>query len=153
ARRTRRMNRGFEVSTALDRARRPGMAFSLKNRLLAVALLGLVSCGVSIFGLGRILSLSNAVRVERARDAVTTELALLRSEAGDAPAQKAARISLLGMRGGYVPNAESFEARTDVDETTRRALAAVGRRAVESGVATMQEGEGSDPIVVYGAAP
>jgi signal transduction histidine kinase len=128
------------------------MKLSLRFRLLAVALLGLVSCGVSIFGLGRILNLNNATRMERARETVALELAALRREPGETRALT--RISVLGMRGGFAAGAEEIETSSAIaEEGTRRALAAVARRAAAAHDAALQQAEGEGALVMYGAAP
>jgi signal transduction histidine kinase len=129
------------------------MKLSLRNRLLAVALLGIFSSAVSVFGLGHILQLTTAVRFERAREAVTNELAVLSREASDA-SMRPAHASLLGMRGGYVASGAAFDVpRSDLDDSTRQALAAVTRCAVATHDTVLREGDGADPVVVVGATP
>src|SRR5262245_51908847 len=121
---------------------RPEMKVSLRHRLLAVALLGVFSCVMSLYALGRILSLNNNLRIERGREAVTTELATLRRAATAGRDAPKARTSLLGMRGGYVANASAFDApEADLDEPTRGAVAAVVKLAAETRGAALSQSE------------
>jgi signal transduction histidine kinase len=125
------------------------MKFSLRQRLIAVALLGVFSCAVSLFALGRILSLNNNLRLERARDAVSTDLATLAREP-----TPTAHTSLLGMRGGHVANASAFDApRPDLDEVTRAQVAAVVRAAAAAHDAVLHEQETPETVLVVGAKP
>jgi len=130
------------------------MKLSLRNRLLAVALLGVFSCTISLFGLGRTIQLSTAVRLERARELVSTELAALSREGPEAR-ERTPQPSLLGMRGGYVPSAAAFTApRPDLDESTRHALAGVTTVAVATHDVALSDTVVTDPmVVVVGAAP
>src|SRR5262249_28536866 len=118
--------RGPRASTGFVTSASPEMKFSLSNRLLAVALLGVFSCAVSLFGLGRILQLTPAARVERAREAVVTELTAMKRDPGSG-----LRISTLGMRGGYVASDEGLDAPPDLDERTRARLAVALRSAAQ----------------------
>jgi signal transduction histidine kinase len=131
------------------------MKLSLRNRLLAVALLGVISCGVAIFGLGRILQMTTAARLERGRDFVASELAVLRRDAPHVVASVVpAHVSLLGMRGGYACSETTFDApHSDLDEHTRVALAAVVRTAALTHDTALHDGDSADPVVVFGAAP
>ena len=130
------------------------LSLSLRNRLLAVALLGVISCTVAVFGLGRILQLTSAVRLERARDAVTVELEAMRRGVDCRPEEQG-HSALLGMRGTCSGSEAAFRApRPDLDEPTRGALAEVSRRAVESrGVAVRAVPTPEPLVVVVGAAP
>jgi signal transduction histidine kinase len=74
---------------------------SIRNGLLAVALLAAIVCGVSIWAVARVMSHSQQQRIDRARDAVTLELDLLASERGGAANRTV--VSLVAMRGGRVP--------------------------------------------------
>jgi signal transduction histidine kinase len=124
------------------------MKLSLRNRILAVALLGVLTCAVSLFGLGRILQLTTAVRMERARETAGAELAAMRR------ATAPFRTSVLGMRGGYVDSGADLAAVSpDLDEATRAGLEETIRKAAQSHEATLREGEGTDTLVAYGAAP
>ena len=156
-----------ELSTSFVSRRHPvppvlSLSLSLKNRLLAVALLGVFSCAVALFGLGRILQHTTAMRVERAREAVTEELGLLRQAGArarghGAPSEPPPVISVLGMRGNYVASPEAFDMpRTDLglDEATSRALASVSRLALQSRNLEVTEVAGPEPLLVMvGAAP
>jgi signal transduction histidine kinase len=123
------------------------MKLSLRQRLLAVALLGIFSCAVSLYALGRIISLNNQLRFERAREAVTTNLAALAR--GGAPL----RTSLLGMRGGRVASAAFDAKELDCDEATRgEVVAAIGEASSARG-AVLRERESRDQVLVVGARP
>ena len=88
----------------------PAMKSSIRRGLLGVALFGVISCVISLAALARILSATTVQRIERAHEAVTAELAVLRR---GAPAVQAAppSPSWLGMRGGNVASASAFESR------------------------------------------
>jgi signal transduction histidine kinase len=133
------------------------MKLSLRNRLLAVALLGVFSCTVTLFGLGRIVQLTVTVRFERARDAVGAELGVMRRDAPSLSSSKPwspARVATLGMRGGYVAPATPLDlCHLDFDAPTQQALEGVVRQAEQSHELVLRDGEGEDPLIVYGAAP
>ncbi|MFT3775514.1 MAG: ATP-binding protein [Minicystis sp.] len=142
------------MSTVLVSPPRPPMKISLRHRLLAVAVFGLLSCVISLFALGRILSLNTSLRVERAREAVTTELSTLRREAPNKGAVTPSVASLLGMRGGYAPGASAFDTtRPDLDEPARREVAEAIRAAAVSRDTALRVSEGTDVVLVVGALP
>src|SRR5262249_33731011 len=65
-----------------------------------------------------------------------------------------ARASMLGMRAGYVASGAQAELPPpDFDDITRNAVNAVVRRAAQERDTVLSDGEGSDPVVVYGAGP
>ncbi len=128
------------------------LKLSLRNRLLAVALLGVISCTVAIYGLGRILQLTAAVRFERARDAAIAELATMR-RGPDCAKELGGHSSVLGMRGGCADSPAAFEApRLDLDEPTRAGLLEVSRLATETHDVAMRALDAPDPLVVVVAA-
>src|SRR5262245_61031572 len=125
------------------------MKLSLRNRLLAVALLGVFTCTVALYGLARILQVTVAVRFARAREAVGTELAVMRRDAPlpstDRPATLA-HVSMLGMRGGYVaPGAEVDLPPPDFDDATRAGVNAVVQLAARERDTVLRDAEGTDP--------
>ena len=129
------------------------MKLSLSHRLLAVALLGVFSCAVSLMALGRIISLNSSVRLERSRASVIVELAALRRDAAS-PHLAVTRTSVLGMRGGYVASVGAFDgALIDLDEPTRREVAAVLRAAVAGHDTATRDSQSAESVLVVGAAP
>jgi signal transduction histidine kinase len=141
------------MSTTFVSWARPSMKLSLRNRLFAVALLGIFSCAVSLYALGRTLSLTAAYRLERARESVTAELSTLRREAA-AGREVSSHTSLLGMRGGVVASPDAFDApRPDLDDAVRGALAAAVRASAASREPSLRELEAHDANVVVGARP
>lgn len=129
------------------------MKLSLRHRLLAVALLGVFSCAVSLVALGRILSLNAAVRLERSRAVVGAELAALRRDAAS-PRAALARTSMLGVHGGYVASAAALdEAGVDLDEVTRREVAAVLHAAAARRSTATRESQSAESVLVVGASP
>jgi signal transduction histidine kinase len=81
----------------------------IRHRLLTVVFLGVITSGLSLLALVRLLSTTATQRVERARDNVADEAAYL---ATAPPADRQARLHVpprsatIGMRGGYVDGAE-----------------------------------------------
>jgi len=132
------------------------MRSSLRRRFLAVALLSVISFAVSLIALARIISLSHSQRVERARDAVVLELAVLRGERPAMPPGMPLATTLLGMRGGYVASAAGFDDSTPkLDPASREALKrALAIVAVSHEVSVLAQ-EVSDEVLVVGvgAAP
>jgi signal transduction histidine kinase len=130
------------------------MKLSLRHRLLAVALLGVFSCAVSLFALGRILSLNSSLRLERSRETVAAELAVLRRQAVAAKGAPLGRTAVLGMRGGYVASPEAFdEVRADLDEPTRREVVAALRASTAGRDPVMRDSQPGESVLVVGAAP
>lgn len=132
----------------------PSLQLSLRTRLLAVALLGVISCTVALYGLGKILQATAVVRSEKALETATVELESMRHWPDCAP-QLGTHSAVLGMRGGCVASADDLEARPplDLDEPTRAVLRGVCQRAVENDGLALQQIEATDPlVVVVGAA-
>ncbi|APR75519.1 Flagellar sensor histidine kinase FleS [Minicystis rosea] len=126
---------------------------SLRRRLLAVALLSVVSCALSLVALARIISLSTSYRIDRARDAVTTELTTLTREAATGQPSHARPVALLGIRGGVVADASLLTPRPEIDEATRQMVAGVIRSAAVSRHTIIEEQHDQDVIYVAGSAP
>ncbi len=82
------------------------MKISIRQSLIAVALLGALTCVVSLVALTRLIATTTTQRVERARDIVLQQLDVIRrtddavSGSGAAPA--IAIPTMLGMRGGVI---------------------------------------------------
>jgi signal transduction histidine kinase len=76
----------------------------IRHRLLTVVLLGVVTSGLSLLALVRMLSTATVQRVERGRDNVEEETARLASTSVDRRALlfESPRSQVIGMRGGYV---------------------------------------------------
>ncbi|MEO8846077.1 MAG: HAMP domain-containing sensor histidine kinase [Kofleriaceae bacterium] len=82
------------------------MTFSIRSALLAVAVLGLVTCGLALFALARPLAAANTGRNERARGAVEAEVRRLH-RAGPEPTSGPGRGTT---RSGFASPTETFEA-------------------------------------------
>ncbi len=142
------------ASTRLALGPPPSMRSSLRRRFLAVALLSVVSCAVSLVALARILSYTHDQRVERAGEAVTHELEVLRRERPAAPPGTPIVTALLGMRGGYVSSSAGLDdPAAELDPGSRSALkeaiAHPRRRAPRGDARRAARGR----ILVVGAAP
>jgi signal transduction histidine kinase len=143
--------KGIPLSMHLVYNRRPPMKLSLRQRLLAVALLGVFSCAVSLFALGRILSLNTSLRLERSREAATTELRVLRH---DASAANPGRTSYLGMRGGHVPSATALDVLpADLDAPARALVIEALHAAAGGRDAVLRHDTSSEAVLVAGAVP
>lgn len=80
---------------------------SLRAQLLTVAVLGVLTCALALYALGRPLTMANTQRFERARDGVVAEVQRLRVTHDATPAYP---VSLLfGMRSGLLPADQSSE--------------------------------------------
>ena len=79
---------------------------SIRRSLIAVALLGAVTCVVSLFALQRMIATTTTQRVERARDIVLQQLEVIRSTddavSGSGAGPAIAIPTMLGMRGGVI---------------------------------------------------
>jgi signal transduction histidine kinase len=83
------------------------MKFSIRSVLLAVAVLGLVTCGLALFALARPLAAANTGRIERAQDKVEGEVRRLHV-AGARPSSGSAGQGMT-MHSGFVSPDETFE--------------------------------------------
>ncbi len=101
------------------------MKFSIRSALLAVAVLGLVTCGLALFALARPLAAANTGRIERAQDKIEGEVRRLHL-AGARPTSGAAGQGMT-LRSGFVSPTETFEALglpwSDAPEALRDVLA------------------------------
>ena len=82
------------------------MKFSIRSALLAVAVLGLVTCGLALFALARPLAAANTGRIERGQDKVEGEVRRLH-RAGATPTSGSADQAM-PMRSGFVSPDETF---------------------------------------------
>ena len=142
------------ASTRLALGPPPSMRSSLRRRFLAVALLSVISCAVSLVALARILSYTHDQRVERAGEAVTHELEVLRRERPAAPPGTPIVTALLGMRGGYVSSTAGLdEPAAELDPTSRVALKEALAHPDGAPHEATRDGQLVDEILVVGAAP
>jgi signal transduction histidine kinase len=79
------------------------MTFSIRSALLAVAVLGLVTCGFALFALARPLAAANTGRIERSRDAVEVEVRRLRLAGRESAGPRGTS------RSGFASPGETFE--------------------------------------------
>jgi len=102
------------------------MTFSIRSALLAVAVLGLVTCGFALFALARPLAAANTGRTERARDAVEVEVRRLRL-AGPERTTRPTTERGITTRSGFASPDETFESLglpwPDAPDALRAALA------------------------------
>jgi signal transduction histidine kinase len=78
----------------------------IRHRLLSIVLLGVVTSALSLFALERALSTSTAVRRQRARDFVATELERLAATGESAEVHGRPSVTTyLGLRGGWAHGA------------------------------------------------
>lgn len=118
------------------------MKTSLRQRLLAISLLGVISCAVALVALARVTSLTNSQRLERAREAMRLELSTREREREAAPTSLPSPTSLLGARGGHIARAADLdEPRQGLDAPARQAVAAAVHRAESTGELAFTEDE------------
>jgi signal transduction histidine kinase len=84
------------------------MTFSIRSALLAVAVLGLVTCGLALFALAKPLAAANTGRIERAGDAVEAEVRRLHL-AGPEPTSGPTTKRGITTRSGLASPGETFE--------------------------------------------
>ena len=84
------------------------MRFSIRSALLAVACLGVVTCGLALFSIARPLAAANTGRIERARDGVESEVRRLHL-AGQEPTPEASAGRLTTV-SGFASEGETFAA-------------------------------------------
>jgi signal transduction histidine kinase len=86
----------------------------IRHRLLYIVLLGVVTSGISLAALLRALQASDASRLERARDAVGSELESLVAMKPAPSGDLATRTSYIGLRGGWVNAADEISTIVDL---------------------------------------
>lgn len=129
------------------------MKSSLRRRFLAVALLSVISFAVALSALARILSFTHAQRVDRAREAVVHELAVLRGESRGAPPGLPRATTMLGMRGGRVTSAAAFDdPALELDAASQDELKRALDSAVTSSEAALRDEEIADEVLVVGVS-
>jgi signal transduction histidine kinase len=132
------------------------MRIAVRHSLLAIAVLGAVTCALSVFALWRLVSSSSAQRLERSRELVAQQLELQRSALTGEPV-RATRSPphRLGMRAGYLPRGAELESiEPALEPVALRALREAARGARSGGddkPVTTRESDG-DTTVVAGAA-
>jgi signal transduction histidine kinase len=102
----------------------------IRHRLLTVVFLGVVTSGLSLLALVRMLSTATVQRVERARDNVEEESGRLATTGADRRALlfESPRSQVIGMRGGYFRPGAAIEGPvpeawlTTIDQTLREAM-------------------------------
>ncbi|HET6147590.1 MAG TPA: ATP-binding protein [Polyangia bacterium] len=83
----------------------------IRHGLLTVAVLGIFTAALSAAALYRVIAFSMAQRLERAREAVGEELALIQGGPGAGGELEGAPPAMIGMRGGVADTAAGVEAR------------------------------------------
>src|SRR5579883_3443385 len=117
---------------------------SVRQSLIAIALLGAITCFASIFALSRLVATTTATRVERTRELIVQQLELLATEddaaaaRGEAPSHTLP--TYLAMRGGVLGGA--------VDSPTRELLADAISTATREHAAVAQVNAEHATIVV-----
>lgn len=137
-----------EAPASCTRIDETPMRFSIKNRMLTVAVLGLATCLLALYALGRPLAAANTNRIERARVSVEQEVERLRTHGPRRPDES----SLLGVRSGISRADEPLEAVDfDIDPDAAQALAEVrGSARASHGAAHVERASGS--VTIFAAA-
>jgi signal transduction histidine kinase len=112
------------------------MKIAVRHSLIAVAILGVVTCLVSLYVLSRLISTTSAQRLERVRELVTQQLEFQRdAQAGTRHLTTPVALAppRLGMRAGYLPREASVDSiRPELDPEPRELLS----RSVQAARAT-----------------
>ena len=108
------------------------MTAVIRHRLTYILLLGIVTSGLSVAALWRALSLSEAQRLERAREAVQGELELLARTPTGGQTAAVPRATYVGLRGGKVAGVEDVARIEGLPEPWAQVL----RRAVAAAAST-----------------
>jgi signal transduction histidine kinase len=122
------------------------MKRSVRQSLIAIALLGAITCVISSYALSRLVRTTTLQRIDRAHDLVAQQLAILRANddaaARQGSAQAIAIPTMPGMRGGVLaPGSALEDLSPPLDDATRSLLQPV----------VAQASNGSDsPIVAQG---
>src|SRR5579883_734319 len=126
---------------------------SVRQSLIAIALLGAITCFASIFALSRLVATTTATRVERTRELIVQQLELLATEddaaaaRGEAPSHTLP--TYLAMRGGVLaPGASVDVIGGAVDAPTRELLADAISTATREHAAVAQVNAEHATIVV-----
>ena len=122
---------------------------SLRGGVLFMAFLAAVICAVSLFALARIISTTDAWRVERGRLAVASELERMRAQArSDGPP-----LSLIGVRGAYLkPGVDTDDVARAFDDSWREPWAVALRDAHAGGPPVVVERRSEAGTMLIGAA-
>jgi len=128
------------------------MTFRFRHRLLSVILLGVVTSGVSLLALVRILSVTTTVRIERARHELLDQLTTL---AGTRPEGRSRVLAepaswLIGLRGGFVAEGATFSL---PDGARAARVSEVLARARASHAQAISEEDHGDDVFLSGAMP
>jgi signal transduction histidine kinase len=129
----------------------------IRHRLLTVVFLGVISSGLSLVALVRMLSTATVQRIERGRDNVTEEAARLARTGAQAGSDRRAllmqspRSQVMGMRGGYAEASAVVDG--PVPEAWRATVKDAIGRAAASGQAISGEAALGDGQLVVSARP
>jgi signal transduction histidine kinase len=126
----------------------------IRHRLLTVVFLGVVTSGLSLVALVRMLSTATVQRIERGRDNVSDETARL----AQAPDRREAlmqwpRSQVMGMRGGFVAPDHLGTVEGPVPEPWRPVIAGAVRQAAATGQAATAEAAFAEGRLVVSARP
>ena len=104
----------------------------IRHRLLTVVLLGVLTSALSLLALVRaVASMSQTLRVDRAREAVSEELdRLADNELGAAALAGSPRTTYVGLRGGWLARPDDAEREAALPPEWRAALEQAAGRAV-----------------------
>ncbi|HEX2573116.1 MAG TPA: ATP-binding protein [Polyangia bacterium] len=105
---------------------------AIRHRLLTVVLLGVLTSALSLLALVRaVASMSQTLRIDRAREAVGEELdRLADGEPGAAALAGPPRTTYIGLRGGWLARPDDAQEETALPAEWRAALEQAARRAV-----------------------
>lgn len=119
------------------------MRIAVRHSLLAIALLGAITCFLSVYAFSRLASTSSTQRLERSRDIVIQQLEFQRTMAHalgpESPVLVPARI---GMRAGYLEPGDPIESiRPPLEPVWAKAVRAVTSSASDApSLQTVSEG-------------
>jgi signal transduction histidine kinase len=129
----------------------------IRHRLLTVVFLGVITSGLSLVALVRMLSTATVQRIERGRDNVDDEAERLAAVGASPPEARRSvlfetpRSQSLGMRGGYVDRTSVREAA--MPQAWHATVDAAVDRAARTGAPVVSEGPLPDGTLVVSVHP
>lgn len=128
------------------------MRYSIRSSLLAIALLGIATCALALYSLGRPLAMANERRTERAREAVAHEVQRLRG--AEENVESGAQGAMFGLRSGLLQaNEEASDITPPIDAEVLPVLRESIGRAMATNAFVRLEKTSDAGVVFVGAAP
>ncbi len=124
------------------------MRIAVRHSLLAIGLLGALTCALSVYAFARLASTSSAQRLERSRDLIVQQLEFQRTMAhalgSESPVLVPARV---GMRAGYLsPGHDAASIRPALDAPRTRAVSMAVETVSDSGPSIRVTNEGGGTL-------